>query len=182
VVEDLELTLFLAEANISIHYNPDAVITSDMAANRAQADSQRRRWEGGRLHLVRKAVPGLLKRTLKGEWQLLFLLMDLLIPPLSLLLALLAAFSLLGVWIMPAGLPLCGVLVLILVFYVVSGQIQRQLKLRHWGYLLGAPLFIAWKLLLYLDLLCKRRPADWVRTRRQHELSPDKNGADYDRP
>ena len=173
VVEDMEFTLQLTADRVAIHYNPAAIITSEMAASRAQADSQRRRWEGGRLRLARQVLPGLFGKLLAGQFRQLPLIMDLLIPPLSLLVMLLSGWTLLAWGFFPTLLPLCLLLVLCVTGYVVSGQLQRKMPLRHWGYLLAAPLFVAWKLLVYASMLFDKKKDTWVRTLRKAELAPD---------
>ena len=52
IVEDMEFTLLLLQDGISVHYNPDAVIRSEMVTSGKSASTQRSRWEGGRFMLV----------------------------------------------------------------------------------------------------------------------------------
>lgn len=171
VVEDLEFTTILARQKVSVHYNPDAIIRSEMAATRSQADNQRSRWEGGRLRLARQLLPGLFWQLLKGDWRQLHIILDLLVLPLSMLVLLLSVWTGLGAWQEPNHLFWYSGLWLMLIFYVASGQLQRKLPARQWLYLLAAPAFVLWKLLLYLRLPFSTKARSWVRTRRRSELS-----------
>ena len=78
-------------------------------------------------------------------------LMELAIPPLSLLVsAQLLLFCVSLVWFQPFAVPL-GLCLLVSAGYVASGLLQRRMPLMVWLGLLGAPLFILWKLLLYFS-------------------------------
>ena len=61
IVEDIELGLYLLEQDRKVHYNPDAIVYGEMPVQRAQAEPQRRRWESGRLELLRLHGMQLLK-------------------------------------------------------------------------------------------------------------------------
>lgn len=171
VVEDVEFSLLLLDEKINIHYNPAAIITSEMATTKTQADGQRSRWEGGRFQLAVKLLPALGTRVIKGEFRFLHAFMDLFVLPLALLVIILFLWIGLAFWLAPSTLPvLLGLLVLIL-FYVASGQLQRRMGVKHWLYLSAAPLFIFWKLLLYAKMLLpKNRNGGWQRTKRNSEL------------
>jgi 1,2-diacylglycerol 3-beta-glucosyltransferase len=61
VVEDLEFGALLLLDGILVHFNPDAIVRAEMAATRKQAESQRKRWEGGRLEILGRLAPSLLR-------------------------------------------------------------------------------------------------------------------------
>jgi cellulose synthase/poly-beta-1,6-N-acetylglucosamine synthase-like glycosyltransferase len=170
-VEDVEFTSMLLENNINVRYNPEAIITSEMAVSRKQADGQRRRWEGGRLTLAAEIIPRLGKEILHGKTRYLYLLADLLIAPLSLL-VLLTLIVLLAAWIlMPAATPVLLIIMGTIAVYVISGQLQRQAPARLWLYLFAFPLFLIWKSALYLSMLVLPRKRVWNRTLRKSELN-----------
>ena len=50
----------------------------------------------------------------------------------------------------PATLIVVLMIAIELCLYVISGQLQRGLSLKGWVYLLTAPLFIIWKLSIYI--------------------------------
>ena len=169
VVEDMEFTLRLLEDGITVSYNPDAVIRSEMVTSGKSASSQRNRWEGGRFMLVKMMTLPLLTLFAKtGNTRYLYALAELATPPLSLLvmlfsLATACTFLVLnGTW-----LYLAASFWLILVFYVISGQIQRRAPLSTWLYLAAAPLYILWKIPLYAAMMVRKKSTDWVRTTRE---------------
>ena len=174
VVEDMEFTLHLLVDGITVSYNPDAVIRSEMVTSGKNATSQRSRWEGGRFMLVRKMTLPLLKLfATTGQTRYLYALAELATPPLSLLVMLFAlatagALMLLeGAWLM-----LATSFWLILVFYVISGQIQRRAPLSTWLYLAAAPLYILWKIPIYFGMILKKKSSTWIRTERESKNDP----------
>jgi cellulose synthase/poly-beta-1,6-N-acetylglucosamine synthase-like glycosyltransferase len=169
IVEDMEFSLRLLQEDISVHYNPDAVIRSEMVTSGKNASSQRSRWEGGRFTLVRNMGGPLMKQFAKtGRIRYLVALAELATPPLSLLVMLFmvgTAGSILlpdGPWMLVAGSWWA-----ILVFYVVSGQIQRKAPLSTWMVLAAAPLYVLWKIPLYAAMLIRKKSSAWVRTTRE---------------
>ena len=167
----MEFTLRLLEDGISVNYNPDAVIRSEMVTSGKSASSQRNRWEGGRFMLVKRMTLPLLKLFAKtGNTRYLYALAELATPPLSLL-VMLFSFASTGALLLLNGawLILATSFWLILVFYVISGQIQRHAPLSTYLYLASAPLYILWKIPLYAGMLLKKKSSAWVRTTREAE-------------
>jgi lipopolysaccharide/colanic/teichoic acid biosynthesis glycosyltransferase/cellulose synthase/poly-beta-1,6-N-acetylglucosamine synthase-like glycosyltransferase len=171
-VEDLEFYLMLLKDGIRVHYNPDAVVFGEMAASGSQSSVQRRRWEGGRLAMLKQHGMALLKRCLQTqELPYLDAFMELAIPPLSLLvcvqtLLLLVAWS----WFSEL-IAIAAACLLISIFYVVSGLLLKRMPLAVWLGLLSAPLFVLWKLALYLKMILFPEGDGWHRTQRKAELS-----------
>ncbi len=170
VVEDVEFSLMLLRDRIDVHYNPKAVIRSEMAVSHVQAASQRERWEGGRFALARQLIPRLLKRCYKGEFRYIHALMDLAIPPLSLLIMAVVATLIVSWLFIPSVLSISVLCLLCIVFYVVSGQLLMRAPLRLWGYLISAPVYILWKCLIYVKMAFFTRGGQWTRTLRKSEL------------
>ena len=170
VVEDLEFTILLLEQGHSVSYNPEAIITSEMAVTRKQADGQRKRWEGGRFAIARDMVPKLMKKILNGQFKYLFILADLLIAPLSLL-VLLTLLSWFFAWIlMPAAIAFPTAIFCMIFIYVVSGQLQRKAPLKLWIFLATFPLYLLWKIVIYFSMLVSPQSKVWSRTLRKSEL------------
>ena len=173
IVEDMEFSLLLLMNEISVHYNPDAIVRSEMVTSGANASSQRKRWESGRFNLVATMAFPLLRLFFStGQIRYLVAFAELAVPPLTLLVLLFAAASLLsltllhGVWnqIIAAWWA-------ILVFYVVSGQIQRRAGLHTWRVLVAAPFYILWKIPLYAAMAIRKKSDAWVRTKREGKSS-----------
>ena len=171
VVEDMEFTLLLLVDGVTVDYNPDAVIRSEMVTSGKSASSQRNRWEGGRFMLVKKmTLPLLILFAKTGQIRYLFALAELATPPLSLLVMLFSIATACSLLVLKGGwLILAASFWVILVFYVISGQIQRHAPLSTWLYLVTAPFYILWKIPLYTGMLLKRKSSAWVRTTREIE-------------
>lgn len=173
IVEDMEFSQLLLMNEISVHYNPDAIVRSEMVTSGANASSQRSRWESGRFNLVATMAPqllGLFFRT--GQIRYLVAFAELAVPPLTLLVLLFAIASLLALALLHgAWLQLVAAWWAILLFYVVSGQIQRHAGLHTWRVLFAAPFYILWKIPLYLAMAIRKKSDAWVRTKRESEAS-----------
>ena len=169
IVEDHEFTLILLKDGIHVHYNPDAVVRSEMVTRGNQATVQRSRWEGGRFSLAKEMTPVLLRLWLKRhESTYILSLFELLVPPLALM-VLWALLSTLATALMLPGLIWLPALQwCILIFYVASGQIQRKAPLATWLYLVTSPLYMAWKIPIYCKMLAGRGTSKWLRTSREN--------------
>lgn len=169
IVEDMEFSLKLLQQDIAVHYNPDAIVRSDMVTTSKNASSQRSRWESGRFALVRSMSLPLLAlffRTRRIKYLVAFA--ELAIPPLSLLSLLFAIGTLLALPLLHgAWLALVASWWAILLFYVVSGQIQRKAPLSTWMVLAAAPFYILWKIPLYAAMMIRKKSDAWVRTTRE---------------
>jgi len=175
VVEDVEFSLLLLEDHVNVHYNPRAVIRSEMAVSHSQGTSQRERWEGGRFALAADLIPRLAGKCLQGQFRFFHALMDLAVPPLSVLvLAVCAALVIAALLFRDLlGIPL--VYLGAIIFYVASGQLQMHAPLRLWCSLAAAPLFVFWKLIIYVKMAIFGKGDRWVRTTRKAELEDKDN-------
>lgn len=171
IVEDLEFGAQMLLDGILVHYNPDAVIWAEMAVTRKQAETQRRRWEGGRYEIFRKYAPALLKMWIRQR-RFCYLdgFMDLLIPPLSALVLALGILLVGALWLFPFMVVPLVCALLGIGFYVVSGLALRKAPLTIWLYLIAAPFFILWKIPLYLKIFKSGTDSEWVRTKRKAEM------------
>jgi len=170
IVEDMEFSLRLLQENISVHYNPDAIIRSEMVTSGKNASSQRSRWEGGRFTLVRSmTLPLLTHFFTTGRTSFLTALAELAIPPLSMLVLIYAVGTIAALLL---GNPLWQIIAAtwwaILLIYVASGQIQRKAPPATWAILLAAPFYILWKIPIYAAMILRKKSASWVRTTREH--------------
>jgi exopolysaccharide biosynthesis WecB/TagA/CpsF family protein len=172
IVEDIEFGILLATEGVAVYYNPDAVVLSEMASRGGQAAPQRDRWEGGRLGLLRRYGPALARRLARRPSRLVLdALIDLMLPPLSMLVLALVLLAL-PAWFLapPLFWTLLGSLPL-LAAYVVAGMALRGVSRHAWLALLAAPFYLLWKVPLYFRMLLGRRGKLWNRTVRQHELA-----------
>jgi cellulose synthase/poly-beta-1,6-N-acetylglucosamine synthase-like glycosyltransferase len=164
VVEDLEYHLMLVRSGKSVDFLDSATVWGDMPISDEAARSQRSRWEGGRLRMVRDFAPGLMRDLLMGTPRLLEPVAELLSLPLAY--AALAAFFLIA---NPVLLfRTLGVLELGLIAWHVGAAVALSdrpgANLRA---LASAPLYILWKLsAIRTTLASARTGAEWVRTQR----------------
>ena len=170
MVEDLELGLELAREGVKIGFDDGARVISP-AASLASGRGQRKRWEHGFLETARRQVGPLLGAAVRRRSRHLAALgAHLLVPPLALLLLaasldllLVAGLSLSGADSAPA-LLLIALLTLVGLTLLIAWWREARALLPARD-LLRAPLYLLWKLPLYLTFFT-RRQTDWNRTRR----------------
>ncbi len=175
IVEDVEYGVALGLAYTRIAYVHEAEVRGDMPASAAASRSQRERWEGGRLALVKAHVPPLLRAARGNGGKIPFdLAADLLVPPLTTLGALVVAG--LGLASLLTGLGIAGGMGIVpwaLAFVLLSSYVVRGAVLSGTGPravldLMWAPVFAVWKITLMLKPT--RRSGEWVRTTRSDEI------------
>lgn len=168
VVEDLEYHLLLVAAGERVHFVPTARVTGEIADTVDGARTQRTRWEGGRLRMLKDHFLPLSRRCLRGERAAIEPLADLLLLPLGmhcLLLVLAALLGGAGLWAAAFGVLAIGV-------YLVATLVRGPTRRADLGALLMSPVYLAWKLtLLPATLKQGRREAAWVRSRRNNETA-----------
>jgi cellulose synthase/poly-beta-1,6-N-acetylglucosamine synthase-like glycosyltransferase len=165
IVEDLEYHLRLVRSGRRVRFLDRATVRGEMPAGGAGARTQRARWEGGRLLMIKEFVPALARDVARGRLRLLEPLLDLLLLPLAfhvllLVLALAVPFAPTRVY---AAIGLCAVALHVAVALAVSGRGLRDLPA-----LAAVPFYLVWKLGIAKTILrAGRRDAAWVRTQRQ---------------
>jgi cellulose synthase/poly-beta-1,6-N-acetylglucosamine synthase-like glycosyltransferase len=171
LVEDMQLGLDLAVAGYAPVFSSEARVMGMLPQQEKAAKNQRTRWEHGHLQTLRSQVPRLLKAAITQQrGDLLSLALDLCVPPLSLLVMLWVAVMgvslLLGLvgtgWHPALWLAIEGVLLLAAIFGSWFGFGRNIIPLRT---LLSVPLYILWKIPVYLGFLI-RPQQQWVRTER----------------
>ena len=166
LVEDLQLGLDLAAAGAPPRFCPEACVTSRFPADPQALAVQRERWERGHLGLIAARVPVLLWRAL---------VLDLAVPPLAALVLMLAAWGVVPALACAMGagagpLVIASAALALLVAAVLLAWARHGRHVVGFAELLGAPLYALAKLPRYLGWL-RRRPLQWVRTRRDDETS-----------
>lgn len=172
IVEDMVLGIELALRGDWPMSTSQAVVTSELPAQREVAAGQRRRWEHGHLATMLSHAPRLLFRGLaRCSPRLIAMGLDLTVPPLALLATILLAWSVMcsmafvfdtAVW--PFWLTVssfAGMAIGTLVAWAVHGR--QTLPLRH---LVCIPLYVAWKLPSYVAFFARRGQRSWNRTSR----------------
>jgi cellulose synthase/poly-beta-1,6-N-acetylglucosamine synthase-like glycosyltransferase len=172
IVEDLKLGLDLASNGHAPLFCPSSVVTSTFPSSAEGAMRQRQRWEHGHLSLVLKtAVPRLIKAIRQRDVNSLALALDLLVPPLSLFLAILTTATLGTAIALIAGLgvvafliSLCSLVVVILMVVLAWGSCGRELLPAKSLTLL--PSYVATKVRIYTAALLGQRVSHWIRADR----------------
>jgi cellulose synthase/poly-beta-1,6-N-acetylglucosamine synthase-like glycosyltransferase len=172
-VEDLKLALVLAQQGTKVHLWEDLHVAS-AAAGLDDSLDQRRRWEHGFLaNASRYGVPSIVTGLARGSRHLVFLGAHLLVPPLALLFLLAAVAFLAAVLFAvlrdeagPAVL-LAGALALAAAVTMIAWYREGRATLSLLT-LARAPLYVLWKIPLYLGFFSARQ-TEWNRTRRLNE-------------
>jgi cellulose synthase/poly-beta-1,6-N-acetylglucosamine synthase-like glycosyltransferase len=176
IVEDLQLGLDLAIAGYPTAFCADAMVTGHLPQQPDAARSQRRRWEHGHLYTMFTQAPRLLAHGLiRRKLSLLTMALDLAIPPLSfLMLGLIAilgasgALQLAGGSPWPAGVTLAAMMMMGTAVFAGWARFARHAV--PLSAMLAAPLYILWKLPIYVGFVV-RRETRWVRTERDLQKS-----------
>lgn len=173
LVEDLKLGLELAAAGQAPRFCPEALVTSQFPHSSDGERSQRMRWEHGHLGLILTMPRILLRGIVSFNVGLLVLALDLIVPPLALLVLLVALMwpiamvahvfvdDALAVWLLTAEAALLACAVLLAwARYGRDIVTARELAL--------AGTYVFRKIPLYVRFLFARQ-LDWVRSKRDHD-------------
>ena len=170
LVEDLVLGIGFVNEGVVPQFLESATVVSDPATSGGTL-VQRTRWEHGFLHTARRhALPLIFSSGTKPFTPRLLLGLHLLVPPLALLFAMgtlvLGILTLMALWtgsLLPVFLLLGAMFVALAgTFWVWWCYGRGTLSLTA---LLRVPLYIMWKIPIYLKLLM-RRETRWIRTPR----------------
>jgi hypothetical protein len=169
-VEDVEYGIDLGLVGQRVHYADEASVSGQAVSTGAMAQGQRRRWEGGRVALLRSRVLGLLSAFIRYRSRLcLDLALDLLVPPLSSIALNVAAFGLVASiahWRDPGLVVILWTATAcasVLVLYVLRAWHLSGTGIRGMMDLARVPVFVVWKLVVMRG----RHSGEWVRTERQ---------------
>ncbi|WP_082081780.1 glycosyltransferase family 2 protein [Bradyrhizobium sp. LTSP857] len=171
LVEDLTLGLKLALQGRAPLFCPEAVVTSQFPDDVGAEKSQRTRWEHGYLHSIITHAPRLFSESIKRrDLNLLGLVLDLIVPPLSLLIVLtlvsLIQGTLVSLWTgtaAPFVVSFVAAAVFVLAVLVLWFRFGRDFCSA--ADLLKVPLYVLAKIPLYLKFILNRQRV-WVRTNR----------------
>lgn len=188
LTEDLEYQQELVLDGLVVDFAPDAVVEAEMPADHAGARTQNERWERGRLDLVRRYVPQLLRAARREHGRRRVALVDaaadLAVPPLSVLVA--ATGTAAGIsWLIDAwrrsrltrfgswvSVATCATIVV----HVFSGLRLAGARRSVYLALLRAPQMVVWKVVLWGRMLIRPGDVRWVRTARLAEAEGSTEG------
>lgn len=171
IVEDMQFSVDLVLTGQTPVFCSNAKFTGRLPQQEQAAKSQRTRWEHGHLQTLKTQVPQLFKAAVhQKRFDLLALALEVLVPPVSLLvmiwIALMAGALLAGVlgtsWIPALVLVVEGILIFVSIVGVWAKFGRADFPLLT---LLAIPFYILWKIPLYLAFLIKPQ-TKWIRTER----------------
>jgi cellulose synthase/poly-beta-1,6-N-acetylglucosamine synthase-like glycosyltransferase len=172
IVEDMKLGLDLARLGHCPSFCEDALVVSEFPHSHMGSVNQYRRWEGGHLAMIRTAAGMLTERGVLGNLGLLALLLDIMVPPLALLVLLLTVVLICSAILALIGVSTIAVVVAFINLLVVTAAIAvtwltygtEILPLRK---LYGVPLYAARKVEFYTRIIRGDRVHGWIRTDRR---------------
>jgi cellulose synthase/poly-beta-1,6-N-acetylglucosamine synthase-like glycosyltransferase len=173
--EDVEYSVKLRQAGVAPVFGGGAILRSPGPPSDAAAETQRLRWEGGKVHVARTQLPSLVRRGLKERKPLLLdAAVELAIPPLSLLTAVIGVGATASVLLSVLGvMPLWALVPWALAVVGLPSYVLLGLRVAHaspsvYRSLVAAPLLALRKAATSYRLL-RFRSTDWVRTQRAGE-------------
>jgi len=171
IVEDMQLGIDLAIAGHSPLFCLEARVTGCLPQQQEATKTQRTRWEHGHLQTLLNQVPQLLAQSvIQRRVDLCAIALDLVVPPLSLLVMIWVAAmggtlltAVVGVSRIPAiFVGLEGVLILLSIIGAWAKFCREDIPVQT---LLTVPFYILWKIPLYFAFLVKPENK-WIRTER----------------
>jgi cellulose synthase/poly-beta-1,6-N-acetylglucosamine synthase-like glycosyltransferase len=172
IAEDMKLGVQLTREGHPAAFYAGGQVSSAFVTDAATARTQKSRWEHGHLQVIGEELPGLIAAALTRRSRALAVLaLDLMIPPMAfygLLLVGLLALTGLGALLTPLLLPAFGVTLAgaalfgLAVLLAWAGWARTLIRPTE---LLAVPLYMLWKLPVYVAYVLKRR-SGWVRTKR----------------
>ncbi|MGM0506330.1 MAG: glycosyltransferase family 2 protein [Bacteroidota bacterium] len=178
LTEDLEFGLILILNGIHIDFAPEATVWAQMPMESANAESQRSRWEIGRHQVIRQYTSTFLSASIKKRSFAFFdVFIDLITPPFVNMMILISAIllpvsilSLTGL-ISWTHLLLWGVLLLLGISYLFLGLYIAKADKVLYKSLLHLPVYVVWKLKVYLHAFRTGKETKWIRTERDGKSS-----------
>lgn len=173
LTEDLEYGLQLLIKGVNIHFAPEAYVWAQMPVNAKNAESQRRRWEIGRHEVIRKYSLVFLKEAIRRRSLKFFdASVDLLMPPfvnMFLVVLIMIGVNILLTYfniiegrylIMWSSLAIVGLLQLFIGLFIAKADKTLYKSLFY------IPVYILWKIKVYVKAFFIGRDGTWIRTTR----------------
>ena len=171
IVEDVRLGIALTRAGMPPLFCPAARVTSVFPTSNDAIRTQRTRWEHGHLKVALSAPLLLAQGVAVGNVPLIGLALDLCVPPLALLLLLVAGFwGLSAIWYVAtrSALPfdIITATMLLLALAVLLAWLRYGRTVITLGELVCAGIYAVWKIPLYARFLLSRQ-SQWIRSKRE---------------
>jgi cellulose synthase/poly-beta-1,6-N-acetylglucosamine synthase-like glycosyltransferase len=173
LTEDIQLGIDLAQRGWAPIYVPTSHVRSAAPSGERAASVQRTRWEHGHVQSILRHAPGMFAQAVRRlSPGLFFLGLELTVPPLSLMVLLtLVAWSASTVAYAAGLLTLVpviasGGIAACVALAVIVGWIGHGRRVVPLTTLIRTPLYVVWKIPIYLRLVTKPE-REWVRTERE---------------
>jgi cellulose synthase/poly-beta-1,6-N-acetylglucosamine synthase-like glycosyltransferase len=167
VVEDLEYHLELVRRGYRVEFLEDTEVVADQPLGDRPTETQRARWEGGRLRMMRENVPRLVREVASGRLALLEPLGELVLLPLALHVGTLGVVLLIP---FPPTQVLAGVGLGVVAAHIAAALIVGDGGLEDVLALARAPKYVGWKLAMLPRVFgAARKEQAWVRTERDQQ-------------
>jgi len=164
ITEDVEYHFQLVSARRSVAFADNTTVRAELPAGAEAAATQRMRWEGGRLRMIKENALALGLQVLTGNFYALEPLLDLLTPPLSFHVVILSVIFAFGSNVVRLY---AFVALAIVALHVTAAILVAGGDLADIGALVAAPFYIAWKITLVPGIYrFGRKGARWIRTQR----------------
>jgi cellulose synthase/poly-beta-1,6-N-acetylglucosamine synthase-like glycosyltransferase len=173
LLEDLKLGMDLTIAGHKPIFCPEAKVMGYLPSSLEASKNQKTRWEHGHLQLMQTYIPKLLKEAVSQKrFGLLLSIPDLFVPPLSLLvitwlgtMVISLFFGVLGVsWLATLIVSLGGLFFFTAILTAWYTFARKEFPL---GELLAIPLYVLWKIPVYIKFIIKPEKK-WIRTEREN--------------
>ncbi|MEO6081345.1 MAG: glycosyltransferase family 2 protein [Steroidobacteraceae bacterium] len=167
IAEDVQLGKELMLEGIRVEFVPDAIVSSDIPSNLSQVRIQQSRWDGGKHQVIAAMFPRALAALFRRPSVLLLDgLLDMLVPPLSVVVMLDILGLAVGWWVAREAVAVFGGSLAIFGLAVLTGLILNRAPPGVYWRLASAPLFMVWKLGLLVRLALMPAETNWHRTPR----------------
>lgn len=173
LTEDLEYGLRLLLEGVGIHFAPEAYVWAQMPIHAKNAESQRQRWEMGRYEIMRNYVFEFFKATIQRRSLKYFdVFIDLVTPPFVNMILLVLTMIALNTFLLFFGfnqvnfLVLWSVLALLGLLQLFIGLYISKADKNLYKSLFFIPLYVLWKVKVYVKTLFIGKNGTWVRTTR----------------
>ena len=175
LVEDLKLGLDLAASGHAPRFYPQIVGTSEFPQSAKGTDSQRRRWIQGHVSMIRNSAPKLLfTAIITRNWPLLVLVIDLAVPPISMLILLITATFLAGLALIAAGAQSTVAVISVFNLFGLTGALclawlkfaRELISFRDIALIIAQ---VCRRLPFYFGIYAGRKATSWIRTDRSKD-------------
>jgi cellulose synthase/poly-beta-1,6-N-acetylglucosamine synthase-like glycosyltransferase len=174
IVEDMKMGLDMARLGLPPLFCPEALVLSVFPSQEQGIKDQRTRWEHGHLGIILRDAPRMFFQGLKQmDFSLMALALDLCVPPLALLVMLVAFFWLVAAIFFAATgyrapLVIMSSASAIFGLAVLTAWASHGRRIISFSSLLSASVYPLWKIPMYVQFVFSRQ-SKWVRSKRDKE-------------